>query len=311
MENDYRPETSLGINENIEGLLCYLLGWITGIAFLILEKNNRFVRFHAIQSLATFLSITIASMVLGAIPYFGWLISVLLWLIGMFLWIILMVKALKGDWFKLPIAGDFAERFIGGRQGGIQYKTGHFCSNCGNEISLEDRFCGQCGTKLTFEEDPSESETAGPSNTAVDSKEYLIGAIEQELLKNPVLSVSRSDKTDLEIKSVLADANWGAGKKKVEYSACVLMKEAERTAVFWEMIKETGSGMDIGGGFKTESFAGGRTISGKVKEVGYGPGGKIIDYTWDYGKTRLIVEKIVINNGWGFKTVLMKSKAMY
>ncbi|MCX5813811.1 MAG: DUF4870 domain-containing protein [Proteobacteria bacterium] len=103
MEEDCKSKTSLGIDENIEGLLCYLLGWITGIAFLILEKSNRFVRFHAMQSLVTFSFITVASMFLGAIPYLGWLISVLLLLTGLLLWIVLMIKALKGEWFKLPI----------------------------------------------------------------------------------------------------------------------------------------------------------------------------------------------------------------
>jgi uncharacterized membrane protein len=313
MEENYKSETSLGIDENIEGLLCYLLGWITGIAFLILEKSSRFVRFHAMQSLAAFGSITVASIFLGAIPYLGRLISVLLWLTGLLLWIILMIKALKGEWFKLPIAGDFAERFVGGEQGGIQYKAGHFCSQCGSEIGLENRFCGQCGTKLDVEEDrPARPETAaGAVNIAASPKESILSAVEQELSKYPELSVSRSDKTDMEIKSVLADANWGVGKKKVEYTACLLVKETEHTAVFWEMIKETGSGMDIGGGFKTRSFKSGKSIFGKVKEVQYGPGGKVIDYTWDYGKTRLIVEQVINNNGWKFKTVLMKSKAMY
>ncbi|MCX5813810.1 MAG: hypothetical protein NT178_14875 [Proteobacteria bacterium] len=161
------------------------------------------------------------------------------------------------------------------------------------------------------EDRPTRPETAGVVDTAASSKEPVLSAVEQELSKYPGLSVSRSDKTDLEIKSVLADANWGVGKKKVEYAACLLVKEAEHTAVFWEMIKETGSGMDIDGGFKTGSFTSGKTLFGKVKEVRYGPGGKIIDYTWDYGKTRSIVENVINNNGWRFKTVLMKSKAMY
>jgi uncharacterized membrane protein len=312
MEEGYnKSETSLGIDENIEGLLCYLLGWVTGIAFLILEKNNRFVRFHAMQSLTIFLSITVASMILGAIPYFGWLISVLLWLTSLLLWVVLMIKALKGELFKLPIAGDFAERFIGREQGGVKYKPSRFCSQCGNKVDPEDRFCGHCGTELDVGEDSARPQPAAATNNATSSKEPILSAIEQELSKYPDLSVSRSDKTDIEIKSVLADANWGVGKKRVEYSACLLANETEHTAVFWEMIKETSSGMDIGGGFKTESFTSGKSISGKVKEVRYGPDGKVIDYAWDYEKTRSIVEQVVNSNGWKFKTVLMKNKAMH
>lgn len=55
MEN--KSKTALGIDENIEGLLCYVLGFLTGILFLVLEKDNKFVRFHAMQSIVTFLAL--------------------------------------------------------------------------------------------------------------------------------------------------------------------------------------------------------------------------------------------------------------
>lgn len=55
----------------------------------------------------------------------------------------------------------------------------------------------------------------------------------------------------------------------------------------------------------------GRTISCRVSETWYGPGGKIIDYRWDYARTREMVERVVKACGWKFKTVLMKGKAMY
>lgn len=311
MENSYRSKTSLGIDENIEGLLCYVLGWVTGIVFLVLEKSNRFVRFHAVQSLATFGAITVASMIFGVIPYFGWLISTLLWLISLLLWIILMFKALKGEWFKLPLAGDFAERFIDREGGAQQQEESRFCRQCGNGVGPGDRFCGHCGTRLNVGEEVVMPEPVGPSTTVSSEKEPLLWAVEQELSKYRELSVTRSDKTDLEIKSVLADADWGVGKKKVEYSACLLVKGDERTAIFWEMIKESGSGMDFGGGFKTETFGGGKTLFGKTREVQYGPDGKVIDYAWDYARTRSIIEHVVNSNGWKFKTVLMKGKAMY
>ena len=308
MEDDHK--TSLGIDENIGGLLCYLLGWVSGIAFLILEKGNRFIRFHAMQSLVTFAAISVASMVFGVIPYFGWLISMLLWVIGLLLWVILMFKALKGEWFKLPIVGDFAERFIGSGDRGIQPETVRFCSQCGNRAIPGDSFCGQCGAKLNIEEKTAPTKPAAYAATAAD-KEPILKAIEQELSKYPQLSFMRSKRTDLEISSVLADANWVVGKKKIEYSACLLVKEMEHIVVFWEMIKESGSGMDSVAGFKTESFKSGKTLFGKVKGVKYGPDSKIIDYTWDYGKTRSIVEQVVKNNGWKFKPVIMKGKAIY
>lgn len=108
MENTNK--TALGINENIEGVLCYILGFITGILFLILEKENKFVRFHAMQSIVTFLPLFVIAMVIGSIPIIGWAISMLIGLLELILWILLMVKAYQGEKYKLPIAGDFAEK---------------------------------------------------------------------------------------------------------------------------------------------------------------------------------------------------------
>ena len=101
--------TVLGIDQNFEALLCYVLGWITGIVFLFLEKENEYVRFHAMQSLVTFLALFIISVAIGWIPILGWLISVLISILGLVLWIMLMIKAYQGETYKLPYAGDFAE----------------------------------------------------------------------------------------------------------------------------------------------------------------------------------------------------------
>ncbi len=107
-----RTTTILGIDENIEGLLCYVLGFITGILFLILEKENRFVRFHAMQSTATFIVLFVVSIVFGIIPFIGWVISPLIWLLTLILWLLLMYKAYKGEKYKLPVVGDFAENQV-------------------------------------------------------------------------------------------------------------------------------------------------------------------------------------------------------
>ena len=63
--------TSTGLSPNVAGLLCYVAGWITGIIFLVLEQRNKFVRFHAAQSIVTFGTITVAGIVLGLIPVVG------------------------------------------------------------------------------------------------------------------------------------------------------------------------------------------------------------------------------------------------
>ncbi len=113
MSTEQTPEeqskTALGIDENLEALLCYLLGWISGLVLLLLEKENEFVRFHAMQSIVVFGAIFVASMILGIIPIIGWIISILLWPASVILALFLMYKAFNGERYKLPIAGDFAE----------------------------------------------------------------------------------------------------------------------------------------------------------------------------------------------------------
>ena len=106
-------KTSLDLDENVEGLLCYIVGWITGIVFLVLEKENKFVRFHALQSLLTFLPLSVLAWLLGWIPFVGWVLGVLVWILTAILWLILMFKAYRGEKYKLPLVGDIAEKEIG------------------------------------------------------------------------------------------------------------------------------------------------------------------------------------------------------
>lgn len=103
-------KTSTGLDQNVAGLLCYLFGWVTGIIFLILEKDNNLVRFHAIQSIIVFGFLTIASGVLGLIPIIGDFFSAAIGIIAFVIWIVLMVKASQGEKFKVFIAGDIADK---------------------------------------------------------------------------------------------------------------------------------------------------------------------------------------------------------
>ncbi|MCM8774863.1 MAG: DUF4870 domain-containing protein [Candidatus Omnitrophica bacterium] len=107
---DDQKKTILGISENLEALIAYAVGWVSGLVFLLLEKDNSFVRFHALQSLVTFLALTIVGAVAVMIPVLGILAAVLLWPLGLVLWIILMIKAYQGEKFKLPKIGDFCEK---------------------------------------------------------------------------------------------------------------------------------------------------------------------------------------------------------
>ena len=108
--SESKGKTSTGMEQNLAGLLCYVLGWVTGIIFLLLEKDNRFIRFHAIQSIVVFGAFTVVEIILSFIPVVGWILSSLLGLLAFILWIVLMVQAYGGKMYKLPVAGDIAER---------------------------------------------------------------------------------------------------------------------------------------------------------------------------------------------------------
>ena len=101
-------KTSTGLNENIAGLLCYLVGWVSGLVFILIESENKFVRFHAMQSIIVFGIVTIAGAVLSWIP----VLNVLIWLGGVALWIVLMIKAYQGEKYKLLWAGNLAEKWV-------------------------------------------------------------------------------------------------------------------------------------------------------------------------------------------------------
>ena len=103
-------KTSTGLDQNVAGLLCYLFGWITGIIFLILEKENSLVRFHAIQSIIVFGFFTVASAAIGWIPIIGDFFSAAIGIIAFVVWIVLMVKASQGEKYKVFIAGDIADK---------------------------------------------------------------------------------------------------------------------------------------------------------------------------------------------------------
>ena len=113
----------MGMTPNVAGLLCYLFGWVSGLIFFLVEKENKFVRFHAMQSIAVYVAFTVIVIVLWIlqlitmfIPFIGILFTVLMVLtyIAMFvMWVILMIKAYQGEKFKLPWVGNFAEKQAG------------------------------------------------------------------------------------------------------------------------------------------------------------------------------------------------------
>ena len=133
MENPPPGQTSkssTGLDENIAALLSYVFGWISGLVFFLIEKDSRLVRFHAMQSLllsggfliiliAFWIVVTILALVLSQISgLLGTLVSLLSTLIISVLgiavligWVMCLIKAYNKEFFKLPIIGNFAEKF--------------------------------------------------------------------------------------------------------------------------------------------------------------------------------------------------------
>lgn len=125
-----QPKSSTGLDENVAAVLSYVFNWVSGLVFFLIEKNSRLVRFHAMQSLILavvffvgmialyivwfVLAIvasqisgilgTLVGLVVGLIIFVFFLACVIGWILG-------MVKAYQGQYFKLPVIGNFAEKF--------------------------------------------------------------------------------------------------------------------------------------------------------------------------------------------------------
>lgn len=106
-------KTSIGLDANVAGLLAYALGLVSGIVLFVIEKENKFVRFHALQSILVSGALFVASVILVWIPVLGWLLLMLLQLAALAAWIICMVKAFQKEAFRLPVVGDIAAKQVG------------------------------------------------------------------------------------------------------------------------------------------------------------------------------------------------------
>jgi len=109
----HTEKTSTGLDANLAAALSYLVGFVTGAIFLVVEKENRFVRFHAMQSTLVFACIVALDILLQIIPLLGALLVVFLVIpASAILWLFLMFKAYQGEEFKLPVVGPIAAERI-------------------------------------------------------------------------------------------------------------------------------------------------------------------------------------------------------
>jgi len=117
--------TDSGMSENVAGLLCYLVGWITGIIFFLIDKRP-FVRFHAAQSIVVFGGLHVINIVIGIVFGAGMMMMRgfgafgvgaalygLISIVALILWVLLMVKAYQGEKFEVPIAAGIAHSLAG------------------------------------------------------------------------------------------------------------------------------------------------------------------------------------------------------
>lgn len=106
--------TGNGSDEKLKGALSYLLGPVTGVFFLLTEKSNTYIRFHAMQSTVVFGALWLLLMIFAIVPVIGWIIGFLLSPVYGFVYfillIVLMFKAFNGEKYKLPYFGDLAEK---------------------------------------------------------------------------------------------------------------------------------------------------------------------------------------------------------
>lgn len=122
-EAEPAAESSTGLSANVAGLLCYVAGWITGIVFVVLEKKSTFVKFHAWQSIMVFGVLTVVQIAVsgiltaigvatfspGLIAFAG-VLGTIIWILTVILWIVLVVTAATGQMWKIPGAGNWAEK---------------------------------------------------------------------------------------------------------------------------------------------------------------------------------------------------------
>lgn len=123
-------KSSTGLDENIAALLSYVFGWVSGLIFFLIEKDSRLVRFHAMQSILfnvlvgilafviwiiTFVFVIVGAAAGDALGSLIGLLATLVWLVfsvGLLIgWILCLVKAFQSQYFKLPVIGNFAEKF--------------------------------------------------------------------------------------------------------------------------------------------------------------------------------------------------------
>lgn len=104
---------TFGLDKKMACTLSYAFGWISGLVFLLSEKQDKEIRFHAFQSIIFFGALNVLQIIFGRIPLVGWSIMPILGLVAFIGWLVLIIKTYQGEQYKLPFIGEIAQKQAG------------------------------------------------------------------------------------------------------------------------------------------------------------------------------------------------------
>ncbi len=253
-------------------------------------------------------------------------------------WILEDLGSTNGTWvndqqIQKPQALKEGDRIqAGGQVLRVSGFAGH-CRACGLELPRGAAFCPGCGQSLapavparTVAMPPSSAAQAAPTPSTIPAPPPPIAAPvplplpqsdRQSILDSIAaklavmgLQLGTAPDADAVIQAEFVDASWETGTKRIQYQASAFLDEGARTLYFWELTKETSSGVSFNAGGEA-SFQSGKTLFRKVKCVGFGPDGKTYEFTFDLGAIVKAFKESAATFGWKFKTVLRRGKATY
>jgi len=117
------PSSTTGLDERLASVLCYSAWWITGLLFLVIERQHRGIRFHAAQSLVLFGALSLLLLGLGALSALALVVSGqayqaaravadALWIGAAAVWLVLVVRAWRGETWRVPLVAALADRIV-------------------------------------------------------------------------------------------------------------------------------------------------------------------------------------------------------
>ena len=118
VDSDFNKKSSTGMDPKIAVLLAYFFSWLGGLIIWLMEKENRFVKWNALQALILGIVeaiIGILMIIFGWVPFIGWLVVVIGWiaLVAILVAVIIaIVKAFSGETFRIPVVSSLTDKYF-------------------------------------------------------------------------------------------------------------------------------------------------------------------------------------------------------